>query len=311
MYHTEKIAILLAAYNGEKYISEQINSILEQTEKEWVLYIHDDGSTDATGEIIKEYAQRYPKQIFIVEGKPTGGAKQNFFYLFSQIEAPYYMCCDQDDIWLPEKIELTKKEMNGLEQEDKTLPCLVFTELKVVNEALSLLSEKMSIYQGLDCKNLSLNRALIQNVVTGCTMMVNRAMRDEFHKITDDRDILMHDWWALLVATKFGKVSFVETATILYRQHSENGVGAKNTNSVFYLLKRMLQGNEIRQSLANTRKQAGYFVSLYDETEDSFIHKYAVLGRKNKISRLMFYQRYDVKKSTLAKNIGLFLWGVI
>lgn len=309
MYHTEKIAILLATYNGEKYIAEQINSILEQTEKEWVLYIHDDGSTDGTKKIIKEYAQRYPKQIFVVEGKSTGGAKQNFFYLFSQVDAPYYMCCDQDDVWLPKKIELTKKEMNRLEQEDKALPCLVFTELKVADERLHILSDKMSVYQGLDCRNLSLSRALIQNVVTGCTMMVNRAMRDEFHKITDDADILMHDWWALLVATKFGKVSFVETPSILYRQHSENGVGAKNTNSVFYLLKRMLQGSEIRQSLANTREQARYFAFLYNEKEDSLIYNYAVLGRKNKIIRLMFYQRYDVKKSTLAKNIGLFLWG--
>lgn len=309
MHHTEKTAILLAAYNGKKYIAEQINSILEQTEKEWILYIHDDGSKDGTDEIIKEYAQHYPDQIFVLDGKPTGGAKQNFFYLFSQVEAPYYMCCDQDDVWLPEKISMTRKQMSQLEKNETDVPCLVFTELKVVDENLNIISEKMSDYQGLDCKTLTLNRALIQNVVTGCTMMVNRAMRDEFNKLSDYTDVLMHDWWAFLVAAKFGRIVFTETATILYRQHSKNGVGAKDTNSVFYLLKRMLQGSEIRQSLENTRKQAGYFLSLYDEKEDSLICKYAVLGRKNKINRLMFYRKYDVKKSTLAKNIGLFLWG--
>lgn len=309
MYRTEKTAILLATYNGEKYISEQIESILEQSDKEWMLYIHDDGSTDRTVEIIEKYAEMYPQQICIVDGAPTGGAKQNFFYLFSCIEAPYYMCCDQDDVWLPDKIEITKKEMIHLEKEDESLPCLVFTELKVVDEALNILSDKMSIYQGLDCKKLSINRALIQNVVTGCTMMVNHALRDEFMKVTDYTDVLMHDWWAFLIAVRFGKIAFLEEATILYRQHGNNGVGARNSSSLFYLLKRMLQGDEIKKSLVDTRAQAKLFVQKYEESEDSLINQYAQLSKSGKIKRLRFYIENDVKKSTFVRNIGLWIWG--
>lgn len=309
MYRTDKIAILLATYNGEKYISEQIDSILEQTDKDWMLYIHDDGSKDRTVDILEKYVKQYPEQIAIVEGASTGGAKQNFFYLFSQVEAPYYMCCDQDDVWLPEKIEVTKKEMTHLEKGDEQLPCLVFTELKVVDESLNIISDKMSQYQGLDCNKLSLNRALIQNVVTGCTMMVNRVLRDELMKVTDYTDVLMHDWWAMLVATRFGKVSFVETATILYRQHGNNGVGAQNSNSLLYMLKRMLQGDDIKRSLLNTRKQAVYFAQIYYETKDELIGKYAQLENKGKVARILFYQKNDVKKSTWSKNLGLFMWG--
>ena len=309
MYQTEKIAILLATYNGEKYISEQIESILEQSYEDWVLYIHDDGSKDNTVNIIKDYEQKYPNRVMVVDGPSTGGAKTNFLYLFAQVEAPYYMCCDQDDIWLPEKIALTKKEMDNLSRADEEHPCLVFTELKVVDGELNVLSEKMSVYQGLDCRTLRFNRALIQNVVTGCTMMTNRALRDELCKITDAKDVLMHDWWALLVATRFGKVSYIDTATILYRQHGNNGVGATNAASFLYKLKRMLQGADIKQSLENTRRQAKAFVSLYKEEKDTLASQYADIASLSKLKRLDFYNKNDVKKSTTAKNIGLMIWG--
>lgn len=309
MYSTDKIAILLATYNGEKYISEQIESILAQTEQAWKLYIHDDGSKDATQDIIAEYAKKYPEQIVVVDGRPTGSAKTNFFYLFHQVEAPFYMCCDQDDVWLPDKIAITKKEMDNLVRGDEDKPCLVFTELCVVNAQLEVIAENMRDYQGLDCDNVRLNRALIQNVVTGCTMMINRVLRDEMVKIKQYEEVLMHDWWAILVAVRFGKAAFIEIPTILYRQHGNNGVGASNANSLLYQIKRMMQGEEIKQSLLNTRKQAKAFADLYQEEEGSLVKEYAKLGTYSKLKRLHFYKKYDVKKSTTAKNIGLLIWG--
>ncbi len=309
MYQTEKIAILLATYNGEHYISEQIESILNQTNKDWMLYIHDDGSRDNTMSIVKDYQKKYPEQIVVLEGESTGGAKTNFLYLFRQVEAPFYMCCDQDDVWLPDKIEITQKEMDNLVRGDEDKPCLVFTELQVVDSDLNVIADKMSDYQGLDCVNVKFNRALIQNVVTGCTMMVNRVLRDELEKIEDYTNVLMHDWWATLIATRFGKVAFVERTTILYRQHGNNGVGATNAASFVYKLKRMLQGEAIKVSLENTRKQADAFAKLYQEPTDSLVVEYANLAAQSKFKRLAFYKKYDVKKSTKAKNIGLMIWG--
>ena len=309
MYKTDKIAILLATYNGAEYISEQIESILEQTYEDWMLYIHDDGSKDNTMEVIKGYEKKYPEKIMVLDGPATGGAKTNFLYLFREVEAPFYMCCDQDDVWLSDKIEITKNEMDKLVRDSEDKPCLVFTELCVVDRDLNVIAEQMSQYQGLDCKRVTFNRALIQNVVTGCTMMVNRALRDELEKIEDFDGVLMHDWWATLVATRFGKVSYVETATILYRQHGDNGVGATNAASFVYKLKRMLQGEDIKKSLENTRIQAGAFAALYKESKDSLANQYAHLFEKGKLKRLAFYQKHDVKKSTRSKNMGLMVWG--
>ncbi len=309
MYQTDKIAILLATYNGQEYISEQIESILSQTNEDWMLYIHDDGSNDNTLAIVKEYEKKHPERIVVLEGGSTGGAKTNFLYLFRQVEAPFYMCCDQDDVWLADKIEITKKEMDNLVRGDEDKPCLVFTELQVVDGELNVIADKMSVYQGLDCVNVTFNRALIQNVVTGCTMMVNRVLRDELEKIEDYANVLMHDWWATLVATRFGKVAFVEHATILYRQHGNNGVGATNAASFVYKLKRMFQGEDIKLSLLNTRKQAGAFAALYKESADSLASEYARLFEKGKLKRLAFYKKHDVKKSTRSKNLGLMVWG--
>ena len=84
MHSTDKIAILMATYNGEKYICQQIDSILSQTCKDWELYIHDDGSTDNTIAALESYVEKYPNKIHLIDGKSTGGAKYNFFYLFGQ-----------------------------------------------------------------------------------------------------------------------------------------------------------------------------------------------------------------------------------
>lgn len=310
MYRTEKTAILMATYNGENFIRDQIDSILAQTDTDWMLYIHDDGSKDKTRSIIKQYENQYPECIQIIEGEPTGGAKENFFYLMNQVEAPYYMFADQDDVWRMEKVQLTKAEMLKMEsKESKETPCLVFTELKVVNSSLGVLADSMSEYQGLDCQNLTFNRALIQNVVTGCTMMVNKSLRDKMLEVENYEDILMHDWWAFLVATRFGKVSFLAFQTIQYRQHANNGVGARDAKSPLYLMKRMLQGEAIKESLVNTRKQAAKFVKEYKEVEDSLASQYAKLGEKERKERLKFYKENDVKKSTFARNVGLWIWG--
>ena len=115
MHSTDKIAILMATYNGEKYICQQIDSILSQTCKDWELYIHDDGSTDNTIAAVESYVEKYPDKIHLIDGKSTGGAKYNFFYMFGQVEAPYYMTCDQDDVWKPDKIYLTLQKMEALE----------------------------------------------------------------------------------------------------------------------------------------------------------------------------------------------------
>lgn len=225
----KKIAILLATYNGERYLAEQIESIRAQSCTNWHVYMHDDGSSDGTLEILRAYATKEPERFTYVEDGcrarsaqdfsdaaeakaiagvknimnaaiKSRGAKGNFFYLLEQVEADYYMFCDQDDVWLPDKIAVTwakmqeidrlyptstaksceEGEKRGTEGEKANLyPAAVFTELRVVDEQKNTICDTMSAYQGLDCSKISFHRLMIQNVVTGCTMMINRVLRDE------------------------------------------------------------------------------------------------------------------------------------
>lgn len=310
MKKTDKIAILMATYNGQKYLREQLDSIREQTMQDWVVFFHDDGSTDTTMEIIREYETKDPARFCYVDGPATGGAKNNFFYLMSQVEAPYYMFCDQDDVWKKKKIELTHNKMLELEKKDeKDVPCLAFTELEVVDWNRDIISNTMSQFQGLDCSKTSINRLLMQNVVTGCTVEINRVLRDMGLVYRDADAIIMHDWWLSLIAAAYGRIEFLNVPTIEYRQHGDNSVGALAIHSRKYLAKRLHQASAIREALRLTRVQAGQFAECVDTQGTTVAAKYAAIGQASKRKRLCFYLRHDMRKTNLTRNIGLFIWG--
>jgi glycosyltransferase involved in cell wall biosynthesis len=309
MRQTDKIAILLATYNGEAFLREQIASIEAQTASGWTVYFHDDGSTDGTMEIIREYTAADPDRFQYIDGPATGGAKNNFFYLLGQVDAPYYFFCDQDDIWERNKVEVTHRRMLKAVTGNRQIPCLVFTELRVVGTDKHVIADRMSSYQALDCTNLGINRMLIQNVVTGCTMEINHALRDMMLKAGNLDDIIMHDWWAALIASWCGRMEFIPEPTINYRQHTGNSVGALAIHDKRYLLKRIRQGRQIRQSLSNTRKQAAALAETFDLSADTLPALYARSGEWNKIRRMYFYRKYDIQKTGRSRRIGQLIWG--
>lgn len=308
MHSTDKIAILMATYNGEKYICQQIDSILSQTCKDWELYIHDDGSTDNTIAAVESYVEKYPNKIHLIDGKSTGGAKYNFFYLFGQVEAPYYMTCDQDDVWLDKKIELTYDKMLTIENK-ADVPCLVYTELRVVDSELNTIADTMSEYQSLDCHKRTINQFILQNSVTGCTMMVNRTLRDKMLHITDIDNTIMHDWWAALVAAQFGETAFIDEPTILYRQHGDNSLGALGINKLSYIVRRVWQKKQIQESMRLGRLQAREFAKTYNLPADSLAVRYAALEGKSRRVRQRFYKENDMYKTGIMRRLGQAVWG--
>lgn len=302
------ITILMAACNSEKYIAEQIESIFSQTETDWKLVIQDDCSKDRTAEIVYEYVRKRPDKMVFVELKtPSGSAKDNFFSMLKFADTEYMMTCDHDDVWLPNKIEATLKKMNELEGKfGHDIPLLVHSDLKVVDERLNIISSSMFALQKLKSRKDKLNNLLAQNIVSGCTMMVNGALLDTVNEVPEQA--IMHDWWLALVAAAFGHIGFVSKPTVLYRQHGNNEVGAKKAGSLRYNLKRMLSKEEAKSVLQDTYAQAKSFMQIYKKQLNAphleIVKEYGALPEYSKTKRLRTIIKYDFWKYGFFRKCG-------
>ena len=222
------IAILLATYNSGPYIKEQIDSILAQTYKEWKLVVRDDLSTDNTVEIIKEYIGRYPDKISILDNHgESKRAYLNFVELLKNVESEYYMFCDHDDVWLPNKIELSIQRMKEVEKLDT--PVVVHTDMKVVDQDLNVINDSFWRYSRLLPDHVTFKELALCSSVNGCTMLFNYKAREV--ALPHVAHATMHDMLvAQSTAANQGVVSAVKVPTVLYRQHVDNVVGAHERN---------------------------------------------------------------------------------
>jgi len=221
------IDIVLATYNGAPYLASQIDSLLAQGYTDWRLLLRDDCSNDTTPLFLEKYAERYPHKISLLPSGERKGAMANFGTLLEQTTAPYVMFCDQDDLWDRDKIALTLAKMHSLEKTmGKETPLLVHTDLRVVDRYLHPIAPSFWRYAHLyPEKTVTLAQLMTQNVVTGCTSLVNRALLQRGLPLPEEA--IMHDWWFALVATAVGAVGIVDKDTIAYRQHAHNVLGAK------------------------------------------------------------------------------------
>ncbi|MDD5327114.1 MAG: glycosyltransferase family 2 protein [Phycisphaerae bacterium] len=232
MSYNPDIKILLATYNGQEYLTEQIDSILAQSNQGWQLLIRDDGSDDNTLRIIEDYANRLPDKIRLIkDNEGRLGANLNFGKLLECVDTEYIMFSDQDDVWLPNKIEMALNSMKSAEQVYPDKPILVHTDLKVTDSELNTIADSMWTYQKLfpEAGN-DLNSVMAQNVVTGCTMMINRKARAV--SIPVPEEAIMYDWWLALNVCRHGKIVYVSIPSVLYRQHSKNQVGAQKARKI-------------------------------------------------------------------------------
>jgi glycosyltransferase involved in cell wall biosynthesis len=226
------VAVLLAAYNGERFLREQIDSLLAQTYTPLRILASDDGSTDGTWNLLEDYAARFNDRFTLMpKSAPTGSAKTNFRRLIQAVlteepDARYLAFSDQDDFWIPEKISLEMDAMKRMEQEHGgQTPLLVFSDLRLVGSELNQLHPSFWANQGINPTNIHrFRRLLAQNVVTGCTALINLPLASLSARMPNDA--YMHDWWLALLATAFGNASIVPTQTVFYRQHGGNVLGS-------------------------------------------------------------------------------------
>jgi hypothetical protein len=223
----QAVQVLLGTYNGRRFLAEQIDSILAQSYSPLTILARDDGSTDGTRAILEGYASRFPERFRLLPyARPSGNAKFNFMELLRLADAPYLAFADQDDVWLPEKIAAAISAMRTLEEaHEPGLPLLVFADLRVVNDRLETLNPSFWASQHIRPEHIhSLRRLIMQNVVTGCTMLFNQPLREA--SLPMPAGAFMHDWWMALVACTLGHAAYLAEPGILYRQHGGNVLGA-------------------------------------------------------------------------------------
>jgi glycosyltransferase involved in cell wall biosynthesis len=306
------IDILMPTFDGAAFVAEQVASILRQSDQDWHLTVRDDGSTDGTLDVVSDLALAHPDRITVGRrDTPSGSAKQNALEMLTSAHARYLMFADQDDVWLDDKVARTRARMAELEAELGTAtPILVHTDLMVAHRDLRVAAPSMMAAQQLDGRETRLGRLLAQNTVTGCTVMVNRALADLVDEPFDD--VVMHDWWLALIASAFGGIGFVDTPTVLYRQHEANVVGARPSRGLRYKLDRLLDKEGVTSSLTASYSQASAFLthlgSRLSPAQAELVADFAAIPTLPKSARLRLVRRHGFWKNTLARRLGQILY---
>lgn len=221
--------ILLSSYNGARFISEQIESIRAQTFRDWRLWIRDDGSSDATKQILMKFTSLDHRVAILDDDRGNLGPWASFGLLLSAAmgtDASYIFLSDQDDVWIPEKIaDQIAALKNAEETHGSSHPVLVHSDLEVVDESLMPLHRSFREFQGFSHNpDDPLRTLLIHNGVVGCTVALNRALLEVALPVPADSP---HDWWLGLCAAATGTVISMNEPTVRYRQHASNAVGAR------------------------------------------------------------------------------------
>ena len=277
----KKVDILLATYNGEQYLKEQLDSILAQSYNEFRLLISDDASTDDTIRILKEYEEK-DNRITVFFQKENSGVIKNFEFLLERVENEYYMFSDQDDIWKEDKIE---KSIKRIEETDSSL---VYTDLEVVDSDLNVTYKSYWKLKGIYNKIKKYNNfesLYLNNFVTGCTIISKKEFIDEVLPLPNTSKFVLHDYWIPLVLSQKNKISYIEEPLIKYRQHKNNKIGSKKK------VDELKEFEEVRELFIRVKKE---HFKVFIENEEKFIDERI---KKLNVEALEYYEMLEKKKN--------------
>lgn len=312
------VAIVMATFNGERFLTRQLTSLLAQTTTDWHLWIRDDGSTDGTVAIIDDFARRDRRISRVRDDLGNIGPVRGFARLLQQLPADisYAMFCDQDDEWLPDKITVSVRHMRELEHCHPGVPVLVHTDLIVIDEQGDVTNSSFWAYSGIDPFMNSLSRLFFQNTVTGCTALLNRPLLDRTRESLDGAE--MHDWWVALVARGFGIIEPLRHATVRYRQHSANVLGARRRTALpWSFVGRLLvaphaawrrrRQDLIAKPLAQALAFCTYFGDSLPEAERSLVRQLVSFEKMSWHRRRSFLVRERCLRQRAIHNLSLLL----
>lgn len=307
------IDILLAVYNGEVYLRPFLDSLVRQTFRDFRLVVSDNRSSDRTAAIIAEYRQRlaYPPLVLPLPDAVVS-AHANFARVTEAAEHQYAMYADADDVWHPDKIEKTFAKMNQMErQHGATTPILVHSDLVVVNEHMHCLHRSFWRYQFIDPRRTALNQLLLQNCLTGCTVMLNRPLLKLGTPIPSGACV--HDHWFALVASAFGQIAVIPESLIDYRQHGRNVIGAKRWGARYVAdrARRLYAADGARETVALNIRQAQAFLSRFGGRlrgdQMMIVQNFARIRDRGVFSRRLTLVRNAFWKRGVVRNLGLLL----
>ena len=288
------VAILMSTYNGEKYLKEQIDSLLCQTYSDFMLYIRDDGSTDGTQQIVSSYSDT---RIRFERGENLGPAGSFFAALKAVPEVEYIFFSDQDDIWYPDKLA---KMLEEIQKYDGT-PTMVFSDFAMIGSSGELLSESYSRHASLQVIEgmNSANKIIAQPYVFGCASVINRLLADMV--LDPPEGIEMHDCWISLVAATAGKLIYMPQATISHRFHSDNATGKSGQDSYFSKFKRATKG--LKAQIANTELRLRQVELLLQELDGRLNSESAEMlkavsesRQKGKSATIRTFKKYGISR---------------
>lgn len=218
----------MCTYNGERYLQQQLDSIFSQDQLPQELVICDDGSTDSTLSIIRQFIGKSPVRIRLVENALSLGVAKNFSQCMALCENDYIALCDQDDIWKKDRLS---EQVRLLLDAEKSLgvvkPLLVYSDLELIDGSGMSMGTTFFKHSNLRPVGFDAYRTFaVLNIAPGCGMMINRSLADLALPISDNA--VMHDWWLALIASVAGEVIFSDTVGVEYRQHSGNLRGSSD-----------------------------------------------------------------------------------
>ncbi|MDN4547982.1 glycosyltransferase family 2 protein [Pseudomonas sp. C32] len=294
------VAILLSTYNGEDFLSEQLDSLTQQTHTDWSVYASDDGSSDATLNILQSYRERIGiNRMHILKG-PQHGFAANFLSMLrrEEIQASYFAFCDQDDVWGPERLEAGIRWMQQLPVERPMLYC-----------SRTLLIDAQGSPIGaspLFVKPPCFENALVQSIAGGNTMLLNGAARDLLKQTPPDTKIISHDWWAyILVSGCGGAVAYNKEPTVHYRLHGKNIIGSKSElQDRLSRVRKMLHGTFREWNDANLKAISTFKKQLTQENLNT-LELFEQSRQANLLTRLRLIHQSGVHRQTLADTLGL------
>lgn len=284
--------ILLAAYQGERYLPGLLASLAAQTEKDFRVLMQDDGSNDSTLALLEAQRDKDARFVLVEDERPERkkGAIGNFWSLLGQSEGAYTALCDQDDLWHPGRLRDTMAAMGAAELRwGKDTPILVHSDCRVVDAQGQPIHPSFFRHQGWDPRAVSLAQLLVQNNVTGCTVLINRPLRELALGHGDPEQMHMHDWFLGLTAAAFGHVVFVDEPLVDYRQHGNNEMGASGASLTTRGVKALSARERGKARMELTFRHTAAFAKAYQDClrgeAQRTVEGYLALERKGKLGR--------------------------